>query len=122
MGRTRSPSSVSPKARANHGEDDVENLREKLSKVQDNTGDVQKYEDEASKVVSDARQEAANMIADAKKSAETEGTASLDALKKKFEAQYNAATAALDKEEEDARKALEPEIEKLAKQIVDKVA
>ena len=79
-------------------------------------------EDEASKVVADARTEAANLIADAKKSAETEGTEKLAALKKKLDAQYEAASAQLVKEEEDARKALEPEIEKLAKQIVEKVA
>uniref|UniRef100_A0A7S2Z2C8 ATP synthase subunit b', chloroplastic n=1 Tax=Chloropicon laureae TaxID=464258 RepID=A0A7S2Z2C8_9CHLO len=98
-----------------------ENLREKLSSVQDNTGDVKKYEDEAAKVVADARQEAANMIADAKKGAEKEGEASLEALKAKLEAQYQSAATALEKEEADARAALDPEIEKLAKQIVDKV-
>merc|ERR1712157_629039 len=103
-------------------DDRDENLREKLSKVQDNTGDVQKYEDEAAKVVADARQEAANMIADAKKGAEKEGEASLEALKAKLEAQYQSAATALEKEEADARAALDPEIEKLAKQIVDKVA
>merc|ERR1719191_771601 len=46
-----------------------ENLRNILSGVQDNSSDVKKYEDEASKLVSDARQEAANMITEAKKSA-----------------------------------------------------
>merc|ERR1719379_2736328 len=94
-------------------DDRDENLRNILSGVQDNTGDVKKMEDEASKVVADARTEAANLIADAKK---------LAALKKKLDAQYEAASAQLVKEEEDARKALEPEIEKLAKQIVEKVA
>merc|ERR1711943_143414 len=103
-------------------DDRDENLRNILSGVQDNTGDVKKMEDEASKVVADARTEAANLIADAKKSAETEGTEKLAALKKKLDAQYEAASAQLVKEEEDARKALEPEIEKLAKQIVEKVA
>jgi len=98
-----------------------ENLRNILSGVQDNSTDVKKYEDEASKLVSDARQEAANMITDAKKSAEAEGTASLDALKAKLDAQYNAAAAKLEQEESEARASLEPEIEKLAKQIVDKV-
>ena len=103
-------------------DDRDENLRNILSGVQDNTGDVKKMEDEASKVVADARTEAANLIADAKKSAETEGTEKLAVLKKKLDAQYEAASAQLVKEEEDARKALEPEIEKLAKQIVEKVA
>merc|ERR1712157_401040 len=90
-------------------DDRDENLRNILSGVQDNTGDVKKMEDEASKVVADARTEAA-------------GTEKLAALKKKLDAQYEAASAQLVKEEEDARKALEPEIEKLAKQIVEKVA
>ena len=103
-------------------DDRDENLRNILSGVQDNTGDVKKMEDEASKVVADARTEASNLIADSKKSAETEGTEKLAALKKKLDAQYEAAGAQLVKEEEDARKALEPEIEKLAKQIVEKVA
>ena len=61
------------------------------------------------------------MIADAKKEAETEGTEKLNALKKKLDAQYESAMAEIDAEEVQARKDLEPEIEKLAKQIVDKV-
>ena len=98
-----------------------ENLRSILSGVQDNSSDVKKYEDEASKLVSDARTEAANMITEAKKSAETEGTEKLDALKAKLEAQYNSAMSTLETEEKEARASLEPEIEKLAKQIVEKV-
>ena len=58
---------------------------------------------------------------DAKKEAETEGTEKLNALKKKLDAQYESAMAEIDAEEVQARKDLEPEIEKLAKQIVDKV-
>merc|ERR1719221_73411 len=103
-------------------DDRDENLRSILSGVQDNTGDVAKYEDEATKVVADARTSAANLIAESKKSAEDAGNESLAALKKKLDAQYEAAAASLVKEEEEARKALEPEIEKLAKQIVEKVA
>merc|ERR1712176_229184 len=61
-----------------------ENLREKLSSVQDNS-------------------------------------AKLDALKAKLEAQYNSAMTTLEAEEKEARSSLEPEIENLAKQIVDKV-
>merc|ERR1712241_76051 len=95
-------------------DDRDENLRSILSGVQDNTGDVTKYEDEATKVVADARTSAANLIAESKKSAEDAGNESLAALKKKLDAQYEAAAASLVKEEE-ARKALEPEIEKLAK-------
>merc|ERR1719221_2260163 len=97
-------------------DDRDENLRSILSGVQDNTGDV------ATKVVADARTSAANLIAESKKSAEDAGNESLAALKKKLDAQYEAAAASLVKEEEEARKALEPEIEKLAKQIVEKVA
>merc|ERR1712078_525407 len=103
-------------------DDRDENLRNILSGVQDNSGDVQKMEDEATKVVSDARTAAANLIAAEKKAAQDAGDEKLAALKKKLDAQYEAASAALVKEEEDARKALEPEIEKLAKQIVEKVA
>lgn len=102
-------------------DDRDENLRSILSGVQDNSSDVKKYEDEASKLVSDARTEAANMITEAKKSAEAEGTEKLDALKAKLEAQYNSAMSTLETEEKEARASLEPEIEKLAKQIVEKV-
>jgi len=98
-----------------------ENLREKLSSVQDNSAQLKGYEAEAAKLVADARTEAANMITDAKKSAEADGTAKLDALKAKLEAQYNSAMTTLEAEEKEARSSLEPEIEKLAKQIVDKV-
>ncbi|QDZ18305.1 subunit b' of chloroplast F-type H+-transporting ATPase [Chloropicon primus] len=103
-------------------DDRDENLRNILSGVQDNSGDVQKMEDEAAKVVSDARTAAANLIASEKKAAQDAGDEKLASLKKKLDAQYEAASAALVKEEEGARKALEPEIEKLAKQIVEKVA
>merc|ERR1712094_68361 len=102
-------------------DDRDEKLRTLLAGVQDNTADITAKEDEASKLVNEARAAAATMIADAKKEAETEGTEKLNALKKKLDAQYESAMAEIDAEEVQARKDLEPEIEKLAKQIVDKV-
>ena len=102
-------------------DDRDEKLRTLLAGVQDNTADITAKEDEASKLVNEARAAAATIIADAKKEAETEGTEKLNALKKKLDAQYESAMAEIDAEEVQARKDLEPEIEKLAKQIVDKV-
>merc|ERR1719217_1782977 len=87
-------------------DDRDEKLRTLLAGVQDNTADITAKEDEASKLVNEAG---------------AEGTEKLNALKKKLDAQYESAMAEIDAEEVQARKDLEPEIEKLAKQIVDKV-
>merc|ERR1719343_203808 len=54
-------------------DDRDEKLRGLLSGVQDNSGDVKKMEDEATKVVSDARTAAANLIAAEKKAAQDAG-------------------------------------------------
>lgn len=96
-------------------------LRAKLGSVKDNSGDVKKLQDEAEKVLREARQEAQAMIKEAKTKTQEEQGKKLAETKAKIDKELESALATLEKEKEEALKDLDAQVGKLSGEILARV-
>lgn len=96
-------------------------LREKLAVVKDNSGEVSKLQQEAEKVIAEARAAAQKQVADAKATVSAEAAKELAEAKAKVDAELAKALASLESEKEAALKGLDSQVQKLSQDILTRV-
>jgi F-type H+-transporting ATPase subunit b len=96
-------------------------LREKLAVVKDNSGEVQKLQSDAEKLIAEARAEAQKKVADAKNAVSAEAAKELADAKAKVDAELARALAALEAEKDAALKGLDSQVTKLSADILSRV-
>jgi F-type H+-transporting ATPase subunit b len=96
-------------------------LREKLAVVKDNSGEVSKLQQEAEKVIAEARAAAQKQVAEAKAAVSTEAAKELAEAKAKVDAELSKALASLEAEKESALKGLDSQVQKLSQDILTRV-
>lgn len=96
-------------------------LREKLAIVKDNSGEVQKLQGDAEKIIAEARSAAQKQVADAKAAVSAEAAKELASAKAKVDAELSRALAALEAEKDAALKGLDAQVAKLSADILSRV-
>eukprot|EP01024_Parvocaulis_polyphysoides_P028879 TRINITY_DN26066_c0_g1_i1.p2 TRINITY_DN26066_c0_g1~~TRINITY_DN26066_c0_g1_i1.p2 ORF type:complete len:217 (-),score=64.94 TRINITY_DN26066_c0_g1_i1:168-818(-) len=96
-------------------------IRSKLASVKDNSEELRKLQEEAEKILKDARSEVQTKIADAKAKVQAEQAEKLAAAKAQVDKELEVALAQLDKERDLAMANLEQQVEKLSAQILKRV-
>ncbi|GMH33880.1 hypothetical protein BSKO_01714 [Bryopsis sp. KO-2023] len=96
-------------------------IRDKLAAVGDNSAEITALEEEASKILKEARAEAQATINQAKNEAQAEMTEKFDAAKKEVDAELEVAFAALEKEQAAAMTSLDAQVDKLSADILKRV-
>jgi F-type H+-transporting ATPase subunit b len=96
-------------------------LREKLASVKGNTGEVSKLQEEAEKLISEARAAAQKKVAEAKSAVSAEAASELAAAKAKVDAELERALATLEAEKDAALKGLDAQVTKLSDDILSRV-
>lgn len=102
-------------------EDRDSQLREKLATVKGNSGEVSNLQEQAEKILSDARAAAQKKVADAKSAVSTEAATELAAAKAKVDAELARALAGLESEKDAALKGLDAQVAKLSDDILARV-
>lgn len=102
-------------------EDRDSQLREKLATVKGNSGEVSNLQEQAEKILSDARAAAQKKVADAKSAVSTEAANELAAAKAKVDAELARALAGLESEKDAALKGLDAQVAKLSDDILTRV-
>ena len=102
-------------------EDRDSQLREKLATVKGNSGEVSNLQEQAEKILSDARAAAQKKVADAKSAVSTEAANELAAAKAKVDAELARALAGLESEKDAALKGLDAQVAKLSDDILVRV-
>eukprot|EP00891_Asterochloris_glomerata_P009763 jgi/Astpho2/9763/Aster-03740 len=93
-------------------------LRDKLGSVKDNSTELNSLQEQAEKVISEARQEAQQLIAEAKAKAQEKQTKEVDAVKSRIDKELASALATLDKERDNALNDLDSQVDNLSKDIL----
>jgi len=96
-------------------------LREKLSSVKGDSGELNRLQEEAERVVSEARKEAQATIQEAKNSTQEEQNKKLAEVKAKIDKELQQALDTLAKEKEAALQDLDSQVTKLSGEIMDQV-
>jgi F-type H+-transporting ATPase subunit b len=96
-------------------------LREKLSSVKGDSGELQRLQEEAERVVSEARKEAQAMIAEAKAATQEEQNKKLAEVKARIDKELQQALDTLEKEKDAALQDLDAQVNKLSAEIMDQV-
>eukprot|EP01024_Parvocaulis_polyphysoides_P016290 TRINITY_DN17229_c0_g1_i1.p1 TRINITY_DN17229_c0_g1~~TRINITY_DN17229_c0_g1_i1.p1 ORF type:complete len:153 (-),score=30.92 TRINITY_DN17229_c0_g1_i1:137-595(-) len=96
-------------------------IRSKLAAVKDNSEELFKLQEEAEKVVKDARSEVQTKIADAKAKVQAEQAEKLAAAKAVIDKELEVALSQLDKERDIAMKNLDQQVDKLSQEILVRV-
>lgn len=96
-------------------------LREKLATVKGNSGEVSNLQEQAEKIIADARSAAQKKVADAKSAVSTEAANELAAAKAKVDAELSRALAGLESEKDAALKGLDAQVAKLSDDILARV-
>ncbi len=96
-------------------------LREKLATVKGNSGEVNKLQEQAEKIISEARAAAQKKVGDAKSAVSTEAATELAAAKAKVDAELAKALASLESEKDAALKGLDAQVAKLSDDILSRV-
>eukprot|EP01023_Acetabularia_acetabulum_P009539 TRINITY_DN142_c0_g1_i7.p1 TRINITY_DN142_c0_g1~~TRINITY_DN142_c0_g1_i7.p1 ORF type:complete len:216 (+),score=44.56 TRINITY_DN142_c0_g1_i7:67-714(+) len=98
-----------------------EQIRSKLASVKDNSQELRNLQEQAEKVVKEARSEVQAKIADAKSKVQAEQAEKLASAKAQVDRELEVALAQLDKERELAMASLDQQVEKLSAQILKRV-
>jgi len=96
-------------------------LREKLGSVKDNSGELKNLQQQAEKVLAEARAEAQKVIQAAKSEVQAEQNKKLADTKERIDKELASAISQLDSEKEDALKNLDEQVNKLAGEILERV-
>lgn len=96
-------------------------LREKLSTVKGNSAELTNLQNEAEKVIAEARSAAQKQVAEAKAAVSAEAAKELAAAKAKVDAELSRALAALEAEKDTAFKSLDAQVQKLSQEILVRV-
>ena len=96
-------------------------LREKLSSVKGNSAELTNLQNEAEKLITEARAAAQKQVADAKAAVSAEAAKELASAKAKVDAELSRALAALEAEKDTAFKSLDSQVSKLAQEILTRV-
>ena len=102
-------------------EDRDKQLREKLATVKGNSGEVGNLQEQAEKIISEARAAAQKKVADAKSAVSTEAANELAAAKAKVDAELSRALSSLETEKDAALKGLDAQVAKLSDDILARV-
>ena len=96
-------------------------LREKLATVKGNSGEVASLQEQAEKIISEARAAAQKKVGDAKAAVSSEAATELAAAKAKVDAELSKALASLESEKDAALKGLDAQVAKLSDDILSRV-
>jgi F-type H+-transporting ATPase subunit b len=96
-------------------------LREKLSSVKGDSGELNRLQEEAERVVAEARKEAQAAIAEAKSSTQEEQNKKLAEVKARIDKELEEALATLEKEKDGALQDLDAQVTKLSSEIMEQV-
>lgn len=96
-------------------------LREKLGSVKDNSGELKSLQQQAEKVLAEARAEAQKVIQAAKAEVQGEQNKKLADTKERIDKELASAISQLNSEKEDALKNLDEQVNKLAGEILERV-
>jgi len=98
-----------------------EDLRKKLASVRDDSGELKSLQEEAERIVSEARKAAQALIAEAKESTQAEQNKKLADVKARIDKELAQALETLDKERASAMSDLEDQVNKLSQEIMAQV-
>ena len=96
-------------------------LREKLTMVKDNSGNVTQLQEEAEKLISEARAAAQKQVAEAKAVVSADAAKELAEAKAKVDSELAKALASLEAEKDAALKGLDAQVAKLSDDILSRV-
>jgi F-type H+-transporting ATPase subunit b len=96
-------------------------IRDKLSAVKDNSGDVDKLAAEAAEILKAARAETAKMVNDKKNAKQSELDTVYQSAKAKVTSETDAAIAVLEKESQGMLRTLDAQVDKISSEVLKRV-
>ncbi|KAK9785687.1 hypothetical protein WJX73_008584 [Symbiochloris irregularis] len=96
-------------------------IRDKLSNVKGNSDDLERMQKEAESVTSKARQEAGELIAQARSESQGQQKKELASVKEKLDKELEQALSALAKEKDSTLGSLNAQVDKLAAEIMGRI-